>query len=253
MVCDEFQDTSPAQFALLRLLAAHHRVCVVGDDDQSIFSFSGADPANFLHFHSHFSGHAATKLTGTPSQAGAGSALPEPGDAGMPASMHVPASQTAADGVPSVARSTDAELFQCSAVPDTQQTSGAGSPLCPGPCQLPASLLAHANAASAWPAPAPGQISCCAQASSQGGMRRSPSSAVPPDAAQVAAGTCSEVNASQRADAELRDSGVACVALGTNYRCPRSVVRAACALIQHNTGRLHKELTAHSELGAPLC
>lgn len=54
MILDEFQDTSAAQFALLTQLAPHGRVTAVGDDDQSIFAFSGAQPANFLRFLDRF-------------------------------------------------------------------------------------------------------------------------------------------------------------------------------------------------------
>ena len=43
--------------SLMCSLAAHHCVTVVGDDDQSIFSFSGADPTHFLQFFDHFSRH----------------------------------------------------------------------------------------------------------------------------------------------------------------------------------------------------
>eukprot|EP00892_Ulva_mutabilis_P007928 jgi/Ulvmu1/5507/UM023_0043.1 len=54
VILDEFQDTSAVQFALLTQLASHRRVTAVGDDDQSIFAFSGAQPANFLRFLDHF-------------------------------------------------------------------------------------------------------------------------------------------------------------------------------------------------------
>jgi superfamily I DNA/RNA helicase len=63
VLIDEFQDTNGGQLKLLLLLANELRnVCVVGDDDQSIYAFRGADVRNILEFESYFAGTRVIKL-----------------------------------------------------------------------------------------------------------------------------------------------------------------------------------------------
>jgi DNA helicase-2/ATP-dependent DNA helicase PcrA len=60
---DEFQDTNRAQLEMVRhLVSLHGNLCVVGDDDQSIYSWRGADPTNILAFADLFPGAKIVKL-----------------------------------------------------------------------------------------------------------------------------------------------------------------------------------------------
>ncbi len=63
IMVDEYQDTNNVQFELVRLLAEKYgNLCVVGDDDQSIYKFRGANIANILNFERTFPGAKTIKL-----------------------------------------------------------------------------------------------------------------------------------------------------------------------------------------------
>ncbi len=63
ILVDEYQDTNTAQYMFVSMLAEkHHNICVVGDDDQSIYGWRGANMRNILDFEKDFKGCHAVKL-----------------------------------------------------------------------------------------------------------------------------------------------------------------------------------------------
>jgi len=63
IMVDEYQDTNPLQFKIIKALTSmHNNICVVGDDDQSIYGFRGAEISNILNFEKTYANSVVIKL-----------------------------------------------------------------------------------------------------------------------------------------------------------------------------------------------
>ena len=93
MLVDEYQDTNVAQYLWLKLLAQGHKnICCVGDDDQSIYGWRGAEVDNILRFEKDFPGARIIKLErnyrSTPDILGAASGLIAKNEARLGKTLH---------------------------------------------------------------------------------------------------------------------------------------------------------------------